>query len=105
MGAEGGRYAYEAAERVARRSYGRLVAFLAKRTGDLSRAEDALAEAFAAALADWPKSGVPANPEGWLVTVAKRKCIDGARKQRSRADAAAGLQLLAEELDATAAEA
>jgi RNA polymerase sigma-70 factor (ECF subfamily) len=67
---------------VARRSYGKLVAFLAARTRDVAAAEDALSEAFAAALADWPVSGCPANPEGWLLTVARRKVIDMYRSQR-----------------------
>lgn len=71
-----------AAEAVARRSYGKLVAFLAARTRDVAAAEDALSEAFAAALADWPVSGCPANPEGWLLTVARRKVIDMYRSQR-----------------------
>jgi RNA polymerase sigma-70 factor (ECF subfamily) len=71
-----------AAEAVARRSYGKLVAFLATRTRDVAAAEDALSEAFAAALADWPVSGCPANPEGWLLTVARRKVIDMYRAQR-----------------------
>jgi predicted RNA polymerase sigma factor len=71
-----------AAEAVARRSYGKLVAFLAARTRDVAAAEDALSEAFAAALADWPVSGCPANPEGWLLTVARRKVIDRYRSQR-----------------------
>src|SRR6195952_1285874 len=52
-----------AAEAVARRSYGKLVAFLAARTRDVAGAEDALSEAFAAALVDWPVSGIPASPE------------------------------------------
>lgn len=64
------------AEAVARRSYGKLVAFLASRTHDVAAAEDALSEAFAAALADWPRNGCPANPEAWLLTVARRKAID-----------------------------
>lgn len=71
-----------AAEAVAQRSYGKLVAFLAARTRDVAAAEDALSEAFAAALADWPVSGCPANPEGWLLTVARRKVIDMYRGQR-----------------------
>ncbi len=71
-----------AAEAVARRSYGKLVAFLAARTRDVAAAEDALSEAFAAALADWPVSGCPANPEGWLLTVARRKVIDMHRGKR-----------------------
>jgi RNA polymerase sigma-70 factor (ECF subfamily) len=64
------------AEAVARRSYGKLVAFLASRTHDVAAAEDALSEAFAAALIDWPRNGCPANPEAWLLTVARRKAID-----------------------------
>ena len=55
--------AHDAAEAAARRSYGKLVAFLAARSGDVAAAEDALSEAFAAALADWPEHGTPANPE------------------------------------------
>lgn len=67
------------AEQVARRSYGKLVAFLAARTGDVASAEDALSEAFAAALADWPRNGCPQNPEAWLMTVARRKFLDAYR--------------------------
>jgi predicted RNA polymerase sigma factor len=64
------------AEAVARRSYGKLVAFLASRSHDVAAAEDALSEAFAAALTVWPRNGCPANPEAWLLTVARRKAID-----------------------------
>jgi predicted RNA polymerase sigma factor len=71
------------AELVARRSYGKLVAFLATRSNDVASAEDALSEAFAAALADWPHHGCPANPEAWLLTVARRKLIDRNRRERS----------------------
>jgi RNA polymerase sigma-70 factor (ECF subfamily) len=67
------------AEQVARRSYGKLVAFLAARTRDVTSAEDALSEAFAAALADWPRNGCPQNPEAWLMTVARRKFLDAYR--------------------------
>ena len=70
------------ADRVARASYGKLVAFVAARTGDVAGAEDALSEAFAAALADWPSNGVPDQPEAWLITVARRKAIDAARRRR-----------------------
>src|SRR4026207_2262632 len=63
------------ADAVARRRYGKLVASLAARTGDVASAEDALAEAFASALVDWPANGCPKNPEGWLLTVARRKLI------------------------------
>lgn len=69
-------------ETVARRSYGKLIAVLAARSGDLAGAEDALSEAFAAALTDWPRNGVPGNPEAWLLTVARRKAIDAHRRRR-----------------------
>ncbi len=86
------------AEAVARRSYGKLVAFLAARSGDVAGAEDALADAFAAALSDWDKGGIPDNPEGWLLTVARRRAIDTARRRHSGEAAVPHLQLLAEEL-------
>ena len=86
------------ADAVARRSYSKLVAFLAARTGDVAAAEDALSEAFAAALTSWPLKGCPANPEAWLLTVARRKFVDATRRQR-RDDIATGqLQLVAEGL-------
>jgi RNA polymerase sigma-70 factor (ECF subfamily) len=88
------------AEAVVRRSYGKLVAFLASRTGDVAAAEDALSDAFAAALAEWPANGVPENPEGWLTVVARRKIIDAGRRRRHVDDAAAPLLLIAEELEA-----
>jgi predicted RNA polymerase sigma factor len=80
---EGEEHARSTAEAVARRSYGKLVAFLSARTRDVAAAEDALSEAFASALADWPCKGCPANPEAWLLTVARRKLIDAARRQHS----------------------
>ncbi len=86
-----------AADAVARRSYGKLVAFLAVRTHDVAAAEDALSEAFASALADWPLKGCPENPEAWLLTVARRKIIDGARRRRTSEAASGQLQLLANE--------
>ncbi len=89
-----------AADAIARRSYGKLVAFLAARTRDVAAAEDALSEAFAAALAEWPVKGCPSNPEAWLMTVARRRLIDGARHARVHDEAAADLRLIAESLDA-----
>ncbi len=71
------------AEAVARRSYGKLVAFVAARSRDLAAAEDALSEAFASALQTWPHNGCPANPEAWLLTVARRKLIDMKRREHS----------------------
>jgi RNA polymerase sigma-70 factor (ECF subfamily) len=91
------------AEAVARRSYGKLVALLATQTRDVAAAEDALADAFASALAHWPTGGCPANPEGWLLAAARRKGIDAVRRRRSAERATFDLQLLAEELDAAQA--
>jgi RNA polymerase sigma-70 factor, ECF subfamily len=89
--------ARRAAERAARRSYGKLVAYLAARTGDVATAEDALADAFAAALASWPAGGVPQAPEAWLLAAARRRMIDMARRRRTGEAAADRLQLSAEE--------
>src|ERR1700689_33586 len=72
-----------AAARIARESYGKLVAYLAAGSRDVPGAEDALADAFAAALAVWPTQGVPLNPEGWLATAARRRLIDAPRRERS----------------------
>jgi RNA polymerase sigma-70 factor (ECF subfamily) len=96
--------AHEAAAAVARRSYGKLVALLAARTRDVVGAEDALCEAFASALVDWPAQGVPRAPEAWLLTVARRKWIDAARRRRSAEAGTDHVRLLAEELDAAAAD-
>ncbi len=93
--------ASETAEEVARRPYGKLVAFLAARTRDVAAAEDALADALTAALADWPKNGCPQNPEAWLLTTAKRKFINTARHARVEESASGHVQLLAEELSVT----
>ncbi|HXY50808.1 MAG TPA: DUF6596 domain-containing protein [Terriglobales bacterium] len=93
------------ADTIARRSYGKLVAFLAVRTRDVAAAEDALSEAFASALADWPRKGCPRNPEAWLLTVARRKFIDTVRGQRRGERVAGQLQVMAEGLHAAASEA
>lgn len=74
------------AELAARASYGRLLSILAVRTGDVAAAEDALGDAFLAALTQWPVDGVPRNPEAWLVTAARRRLIDAARRRRTRDD-------------------
>jgi predicted RNA polymerase sigma factor len=66
----------ERVERVVRVSYGRLLALLAAPTGDIPLAEDALADAFEQALKSWPGAGVPDNPEGWLLTVARNRIRD-----------------------------
>ena len=100
--AEGDEQARKIADAVARRSYGKLVAFLAARTRDVASVEDALSEAFASALADWPRNGCPTNPEGWLLTAARRKLIDFARRRRTGDLAGGELQRLAEDLEAGA---
>lgn len=64
------------AERAVRESYGRLVALLASGTGDLPLAEDCLADALEKALRTWPIAGVPENPEGWLLAVARNRLRD-----------------------------
>lgn len=87
-------------ERVARESYGRLLALLAARTRDVSAAEDALADAFAAALVTWPRSGAPKNPEAWLFAAAKRKLIDAARRAKTAAQGEAELVRGIEEIEA-----
>ncbi len=88
------------AEAVARQSYGKLVAFLAARTRDVAAAEDALADAFASALAHWPRSGVPDAPEAWLLTAARRKLADAYRRRRTASNAEGHVRLIAEELNA-----
>jgi RNA polymerase sigma-70 factor, ECF subfamily len=96
--------AARAAERVARESYGRLVAFLAARTRDVAGAEDALSDAFAAALRTWPADGVPANPDAWLLTVARRRQTDAVRRRQTRTAGEKDLTLIADGLKAAAAE-
>src|SRR6202043_1139993 len=91
---EGAAKARSTADAVARRSYGKLVAFLAAPTRDVAAAEDALSEAFASALADWPLNGCPSNPEAWLMTVARRKMIDVARRRCSGEMASSQLPVL-----------
>jgi len=96
--------AFASVEFEARLAYGRLIALLAARSGDLAGAEDALSDALLAALERWPVDGVPANPQAWLLTVARRRGIDRVR-HRSRADAAqAELTRMYEEAEATMRE-
>src|SRR5262245_50999651 len=85
-----------AAEVAARHGYGKLIAFLAARTRDVAGAEDALSEAFAAALTEWPVRGVPRSPEAWLLTVARRRLVDAARRRQLDHAAAEHLGWLAE---------
>jgi RNA polymerase sigma-70 factor (ECF subfamily) len=86
------------AARVARESYGKLVAYLAASSRDVPGAEDALADAFASALAVWPNQGAPSNPEGWLAKAARRRLIDAARRRRTADRASEALELIDAEL-------
>ncbi len=83
-------------ERVARESYGRLVAYLSVNTHDLAAAEDALSEALLKSLTAWPRDGVPQNPEAWLLTAARHSVIDAMRHQRVVSANEPTLQLLQE---------
>ncbi len=79
----------EALDRVMRSDQGRLLAVLAVNLGDLSLAEDALQDAAISAMSDWNKTGLPASPQGWLLTVARRKAIDrlrGATRDKKKVD-------------------
>lgn len=67
---------FDAAENAARTSYGRLLALLAARSGDIAEAEDSLADAFERALRTWPRDGIPVNPDGWLLTTARNRQRD-----------------------------
>jgi RNA polymerase sigma-70 factor, ECF subfamily len=86
-----------AAELAARQAYGRLVAILAARTRDVAAAEDALSEAFQAALRRWPETGVPENPLGWLLTAARRQHGHAHRHDQVRTAAEPTLRMLLEE--------
>ncbi len=72
------------AEELARVAYGRLLAILAAKDGDIESAEDCLADAFAQALRAWPETGVPINPEAWLLTVARNRRQDVRRSAAHR---------------------
>ena len=85
------------AEAAARTSYGRLLALLTARTRDVAACEDALADAFAAALRAWPETGVPDRPDAWLLTAARRSLGAAWRRGRTRDAALPTLELLADE--------
>jgi len=84
-------------ERVARESYGRLVAYLSSHTRDVASAEDALSSALVKALTTWPRDGVPTNPEAWLLTTARHAIIDHVRHQQVAEAGEPTLRLLREE--------
>ena len=73
-------------ERVFRQGYGRAVAVLIRRIGDIAAAEEAVQDAFAEAVARWPATGVPPSPAGWIITTARNRAIDRFRREASRED-------------------
>src|SRR5688500_10132701 len=87
---------FSVVEAVARDSYGRLIAYLSARSGDVAGAEDALGDAFAQALKRWPADGIPGKPEAWLLRVARNRIIDDSRRRQVRQDLSPYLQVLAE---------
>ena len=97
MNGSGQESTHRAIERVARESYGRLVAYLSSHTRDVASAEDALSNALVAALTAWPRDGVPQNPEAWLLTAARHSFIDLVRHQQVAVASEPTLQLLREE--------
>src|SRR5919199_6756084 len=74
----------DAVERVFREEYGRVIASLVRRFGDIDLAEEAAGEALVAALERWPDTGVPPNPGGWLTTTAGNRAIDRIRREKQR---------------------
>jgi RNA polymerase sigma-70 factor (ECF subfamily) len=82
--APGGTDAQHAVERIYREEYGRIVASLVRRFGDIDIAEEAAGEALLAAVEKWPVDGVPANPGGWLTTTAGNRAIDRIRRESHR---------------------
>jgi len=73
-----------AIERIYREEYGRIVASLTRRFGDIDIAEEAAGEALLAAVERWPRDGVPPNPGGWLTTTAGNRAIDKIRRESHR---------------------
>lgn len=83
-----------AVERVFREEYGRSVAVLVRVFGDIDVAEEAVQDAFTAAVQRWPSTGVPPSPAGWIITTARNRAIDRLRREASRADRHAQAALL-----------
>ena len=95
-------------EEIFRAEHGRILATLIRLLGDIDVAEEALQEAFAAALEQWPVAGTPANPVAWLVSTGRHKAIDRLRRRtrlaQKQEEIARHLELLAEEEDAPVPE-
>ena len=94
MSADTPRVAASEIERIFRTEYGRAVAVLARRFGDIDVAEDAVQDAFAIALERWPAAGLPPSPQGWIITTARNRAIDRLRREASREDKHAKAALL-----------
>jgi RNA polymerase sigma-70 factor, ECF subfamily len=95
-------------DEIFRAEHGRILATLIRLLGDIDVAEEALQEAFAAALEQWPAAGPPANPVAWLVSTARHKAIDRLRRRarlaQKREEIARHLELVAEEEEAPVPE-
>jgi RNA polymerase sigma-70 factor (ECF subfamily) len=81
-------------ERVFREHHGRAVAVLARIFGDIDVAEEAVQDAFTAAVERWPADGLPPGPAGWIITTARRRAIDWLRREATRDDRHAQAALL-----------
>jgi RNA polymerase sigma-70 factor (ECF subfamily) len=81
-------------ERVFRAEHGRALAILVRVFGDIDIAEEAVADAFTAAVERWPADGLPPSPAGWIITTARHRAIDRLRREASRADRHAQAALL-----------
>jgi RNA polymerase sigma-70 factor, ECF subfamily len=81
-------------ERVFRQEHGRAVASLVRVFGDIDVAEEAVQDAFAAAVQRWPSAGLPPSPAGWIITTARNRAVDRLRREASRADRHAQAALL-----------
>jgi RNA polymerase sigma-70 factor (ECF subfamily) len=81
-------------ERVFREQYGRAVAVLVRVFGDIDVAEEAVQDAFTAAVQRWPSAGLPPSPAGWIITTARNRAIDRLRREASRSDRHAQAALL-----------
>src|SRR5437879_947681 len=83
-----------AIERVFREEYGRAVAVLVRVFRDITIAEEAVQDAFTAAVQRWPSTGLPPSPAGWIITTARNRAIDRLRREASRDDRHAQAALL-----------
>src|SRR5262245_17673208 len=80
------------AESVFRQESGRIIATLIRISGSFDRAEEAMQEAFASALASWPETGIPQNPAAWITAAAHRRLIDHSRREKTRLEKQDSLQ-------------